>query len=55
MTFFGHSLESRPRPSEKTDPRPLEKVDPISKFTVWVKDSLMKNLKVLISNMAIAF
>ena len=41
----------RTRTSEKGDPKTLEKTDPISKLSVWVKDSLMTNLRVLISNM----
>ena len=50
--------EPGPRPDRtfwKMDPRPLEKADPIPKFTVWVKDSFLTNLWVLISNMTIAF
>ena len=45
------SYNPRTRTSEKGDPKTLEKTDPISKLTVWVKDSLMTNLRVLISNM----
>ena len=37
------------------DPGPLKKADPIPKFTVWVKDSFLTNLRVLISNMSIVF
>ena len=42
-------------PSEKVDPKRLEKANPTPKFTIWVKDSLMTNLRVVISNMTIAF
>ena len=42
-------------PSEKPDPGPLEKADLITKFTVWVKDSFLRNLRVMISDTVIAF
>ena len=48
-TFKGHTLYSVP--GAGPGPGPSEKADPIPKFTVWVKDSYLTNLRVLISNM----
>ena len=55
MAYFIKPTEPGPGTSEKADPGPLEKADPIPKFTVWVKDSFLTNLRVLISNMTIVF
>ena len=46
---------TRTRTFRKSRLGSLEKADPIPKFTVWVKDSLITNLRMLISNMTIAF
>ena len=43
------------RTFRKTRTGLLEKVDPIPKLTVWVKDSFLRHLRVLISDMTIAF
>ena len=44
-----------PGPSEKADPGPAEKADPMPKFTVWVKDSFLTKLRMLISYVTIVF
>ena len=49
----GHTLQSGPGPEPGPEPGPLERADLIPKFTVWVKDSFMTKLRVLISNMTI--
>ena len=50
-----HTLQSGPGPwpSEKANTGPLQKVDSIPKLAVWVKDTLMTNLRVLNSSMTI--
>ena len=55
MAYFIKQTGPGPGPgtSEKADSGPLEKADRIPKFTVQVKDSFLKNLTVLISNMTI--
>ena len=40
---------------KNSNPGPLEKLDFSKKFTVWVKNSYLTNLKVLISNMTMLF
>ena len=42
-------------PLEKADPGPIEKADPMPKFTALVKNTLMTNQRLLISNMTIIF
>ena len=53
--YFIKRTRNRNQTFWKSGPRHLEKADPIPKFTVWVKDSLKANLRVLISNMTIVF
>ena len=54
-----HTLQSGlgpgPVPSEKVDPGPLEKMDLMPKFTTFVKETVLLNTRVLMSNMTIAF
>ena len=49
--FNCHTLQSRPRPRPST----LKKVDPILNVTLWVKNYILTNSRVLISNMTIVF
>ena len=55
VAYFMNRTRTRTRTLEKADPGPLEKADPTWKFTVWVKDTFLTNLRVLISNMTIVF
>ena len=54
-----HTSQSGPGPwlvpSEKVDFGSLEKADPTPKFTVWVQEPFLTNLKELISNIKIYF
>ena len=47
-----HTLQSGPG-SRLVDPRPLDKVDALQKLTVRVKNSVLTNWRVLVSNMTI--
>ena len=57
--IFRHTLHSGlgpgPIPSGKVDPGPLEKMDFMSKFTTFVKETVLLNTRVLMSNITIAF
>ena len=53
--FLKRTRGPSPGSSEKAEPGPLEKADPIPYFTVWVKNSYLKNPRVLISNITIVF
>ena len=57
--FIGilYKVDPNPGPGllEKVHSRPLEKADHVPKSTVWVKNSILTNLRVLISNMTIVF
>ena len=47
-----HTLQSG-LGSRPVDPRPLDKVDAVQKLTVRVKNSVLTNWRVMVSNMTI--
>ena len=55
LAYFMNRTRTRTRTLGKADPGSLEKADPTWKFTLWVKNPFLTNLRVLISSMTIVF
>lgn len=55
MLQMAYLMGSVPRPSGKVGPEPLETADPKPKITVLVKGLFLINLRVITSNMSLAF
>ena len=53
--YFKKKTGPGPRSPQKSYPGSLEKVDPILKITVWIKNSILTNSRVLISDMTLDF